>query len=73
MSLKGDLACEARGLRTGIQLGVSEQYYAFAGEEEEKKSSLKIIPKLLESRLKLNLYATGCLSLNIISFHLNCY
>lgn len=50
MSLKGDLACEARGLGTGIQLGVSEQYYAFAGEEEEKKSSLKIIPKLLESK-----------------------
>lgn len=73
MSLKGDLACEARRPRTGIQLEVSEQYYIFAGEEEEKKSSFKIIPKLLESGLKLNLYVTGCLSLNIISFHLNCY
>lgn len=72
MSLKGDLACEARRPRTGIQLEVSEQYYIFAGEEE-KKSNFKIIPKLLESGLKLNLYVSGCLSLNIISFHLNCY
>lgn len=44
MRLKRDLTGEARRPRTGIQLGVSKQYYIFAEEEEEKKKILKIIP-----------------------------